>query len=167
MIKNKKAFTLVEILISITLFSIIVLFLYQTLDMTKKTNSFYSEKLTQLEENNRIKKIFFLDFIYKKDVDIVIDRDREQNSLLHFSSSNTYHNPFFTNITYMVSREKNLLRIESKEKFDKRLLNDKFFENSFIDIMYSDVEKFEVVKSDSKVSFYIKKTNEDKVLFSF
>ena len=166
MIVNKKAFSLVEIIISITLFSIIMLFLYQTLDMTKKTNTFYDDKFELLDKQNRIKKIFFLDMIHSENKGIPI-LDREQNAILSFSSTNTYHNPFFTNITYMVSREKNLLRIESKMKFDKEKLSDNFFQNTYIDILYKDVEKFEVVKSDKKTSFYIKKSDNQKVLFSF
>ena len=40
----KKSFTLLELIISITLFMIIVVFLYKTLDQTKHSNKLFSNK---------------------------------------------------------------------------------------------------------------------------
>ena len=72
----KKSFTLVEVIISITLFAIIVLFLYETLDGTKKSNQFFNDKLVQKQDTNSIKKILFMDFIHElDDGSIKIDKD--------------------------------------------------------------------------------------------
>ena len=60
----KKAFTLLEVLISITIFSIIIIFLYQSLEITQKSNNFYSDKLELKQDDNSLKKMFFLDFIH-------------------------------------------------------------------------------------------------------
>ena len=164
--KKQNGFTLIEILISISIFSIVILFLHKTLDMTQKSNAFYSEKLEDKKEQNNLKKMFFLDLIQKKSSLFKSIEDKEKNSIVKFKTTNTYRNPFFQNITYMVSKEKNLLRIESKDEFDTKKLNDAFFKNSYIDIVDNNITKFKVKKQKDKVLFYILKENQ-KILYSF
>ena len=167
---NKKSFTLVEILISISLFSIIILFLYQTLDMTKKSNTFYSTKLDIKKNENSIKKIIFLDLIHKsKDINSTkTTLDKEKNSIFQIKSANIYHNPFYENITYMVSKEKNLLRIESFDTFDRGKLTENFFNKSYIDTLDSNITKFKaIVQNDKKIVFYLEKDNNQKIIFSY
>jgi len=166
---NKKSFTLIEILISISLFSIIILFLYQSLNMMTNSNAFYSKKLDTKQKENNIKKILFLDIINKElnSSDVVFLKDRDENSILNFKTTNTYHNPFYQNITYMVSSNKNLLRIESKNKFEKEKLNDVFFDTSYIDIIDQNISKFKANQQNEKISIYIQKLNKDKIIFSF
>ncbi len=166
----KKAFTLVEILISISLFSIIILFLYQTLDMTKKSNSFYSNKLEIKQKQNELKKILFLDMIqkYADNNSTKILVDNEKNAIFQIKSTNIYHNPYYENITYMVSKEKNLLRIESKNIFNKEKLNDEFFNSLYIDVLENNISKFKVSKqTNKKIVFYLEKENKDKIIFSY
>lgn len=164
---KKNSFTLVEILVSITIFSIVVLFLYETLDMTKKSNNFYSEKLEDKQEQTRIKKILFLDMMHKVG-DIKIDSHKDGSKIVKFRSKNIYHNPFYDNITYLVSRDKNLIRIESKKEFDQKKLDDDFFKNSYIDHFDTNVTKLQVKKqADKSLVFYILKENKEKMLFRF
>lgn len=165
--KNFKAFTLMEILVSIALFSILVLFLYQSLDMTQKSNQFYSDKLSQKKHENFIKKIFFDDHFNRIKIDL-LKTDREDNQLLQFQTKNYYHNPFYQNVIYMVSREKKLLRVESKTKMDMENLQDDFFDNVYIDVLAVDVEKFKIIKKEKeKYVFYLLYSNQEKILFSF
>ncbi|MEA2017725.1 MAG: prepilin-type N-terminal cleavage/methylation domain-containing protein [Campylobacterota bacterium] len=170
--KQYKSFTLVEILISISLFSIIVLFLYQSLNITQKSNQFYTEKLNDKQEINNIKKILFLDLIHSIDSKFTIELDNDNNNIFKLNSTNYYHNPFYNNITYLITKEQNLVRIESDKKFDKNKLNDDFFENSYIDILDSNITKFKISKNsietlDDKIAIYIEKNNEEKIIFGF
>ena len=170
MVLNKKSFTLVEILISISLFSIIILFLYQTLDMTKKSNTFYSEKLDIKKDQNNLKKILFLDLIhkYQDNNSTKISQDNDENSIFQLKSTNTYHNPFYEHITYMISKEKNLLRIESYNVFNKVKIDEDFFSKSYIDVLENRVSKFKVkIQKNKQIVFYIEKENKEKVIFSF
>lgn len=165
----KKSFTLVEILISISLFSIIILFLYQTLDMTQKSNDFYSSKLDLKKEQNNIQKILFLDTINQiENNNTNIENTKDDYSILTLKTSNTFHNPFYQHITYMVSKNKNLIRIESKNRFNQKKLNDDFFDNAYIDIILSDISIFKIkVQVDKQIAFYIKQKNNNKILFTF
>ncbi len=174
MIKTRKAFTLIEVLISITLFSIVVIFLYQSIDITQKSNDFYSKKLKIQQDTNSLKKMFFLDLIKKsknndpKKSSFSLQIDDDKNSILQFKSLNTYHNPFYNHITYFVSKEKNLIRVESKTKFNKTKLTDDFFDTAYVDIVYSDVRKFKIEKNNefNKINIYIDNSKLNKILFS-
>ena len=148
MIKTKKSFTLIEMLISITLFSIIVIFLYQALHVTKTSNKFYSNKLKQLESKSNIKKLMFLDIINSKQNSIHISSDKNDNTILTLETTNLYHNNFFVNVTYLLSRDNKLMRIESKDRFKKDNTY-QLEDNSYIDILENNISKF-VVTIDKK-----------------
>jgi len=168
--KSKKAFTLIEILISISLFMLIIVFLYQALDMTQKSNNFFASKLDIKKHQNNIKKILFLDLISqnKTIANTQIKKDRDNNSILSFSTSNIYHNPFYTNITYMISRKGNLIRIESKEKFNYTDLPNDFFNHAFIDILDHNITKFKVkIQQNKSLAIYIENKNNTKIMLNF
>jgi prepilin-type N-terminal cleavage/methylation domain-containing protein len=165
--RYKSGFSLMEILVSIAIFSIVIIFLYQTLEITEKSNNFYSDKLVKKQRENDIKEILFLDLIHKKGLE-KISNDKNENNIIKFKSTNTFHNPFFENITYLVSRKKNLLRIQSKKEFNQNQLTDNFFNNSYIDIIDNNITKFKVkTQKDKKIVFYIKKDNKKVIIFSF
>ena len=165
--KNKKAFSLVELIVVIALFSIIIFFLYSSLDMGEKTNRYFSDKLEKTVTSNELKKIFFLDLIHSDMKSYKIDENDQTNFILKLKTTNCYHNPFYNNISYLISKEKNLIRIESLKEFDKTDLNDTFFETAYIDILDKDIEKFKIIKQDQKLFFYIDKSNKRNILFSF
>lgn len=167
-IKNRNGFTLIEVLISIVLFSIIVLFLYKSLDITQDSNQFYSKKLDIKKDENSMKRLLFLDFIHIKDKTLKTTFDGEKNSIVSFQSDNTYHNPFYTHISYFISKEKNLIRVESKTEFDTKKLSDSFFEHSYIDIIDNNVSKFKIQNNieTKKVNFYIENEDGNKIFFS-
>ncbi len=143
---NQKAFTLIEVLISITLLTVIVLFLYQSLDITQKSNKFFYDKLELKTDDIYLKKIIFKDIIQSENKLSIISEDGEKKSIFSLKSSNTYHDTFYENITYLVSKENELLRIESKEKFNKEKLNDDFFYKAYVDVVAVNVFKFKVIK---------------------
>ena len=112
----KKAFTLLEVIISITIFMILLIFLYKVLDQTKSSNKQFKTKESSIKYKNHLNSILVEDILERTDkIDIKVDNDK--NSLIRFKSSNTYHNPFFNNITYMISSSNKLIRIESKDQF--------------------------------------------------
>ncbi|RXJ80210.1 type II secretion system protein J [Arcobacter sp. F2176] len=144
----KKGFTLIEILISITLFSLILVFLYKALDLTKQSNFFYEKKLDTLESSNKLKALYYEDIAKAKSIEITFDRS--SNSILKIQTNDMYHNPFYRYVTYIISQDKNLLRIESLYKFNEREVLDSFFNDAFVDKLDSDIFKFKV--SQSKVN---------------
>jgi hypothetical protein len=163
---NKKSFTLVEVLISIVLLSIIVIFLYQTLDMNEKSNKFFHLKLSIKKNKIKIKKLIFYDIIYSKTVEI--SEDKNNNTILKLYTTNTYHNSFFLNTAYLLSKENNLLRIESKRVFNSKKIDDDFFEYAYIDNIASNVLQFKIIQRDKKeYSIYMKFKDGSDMMFTF
>ncbi|GGD43296.1 hypothetical protein GCM10012288_16990 [Malaciobacter pacificus] len=160
----KKAFTLLEVTISITLFMILVLFLYKALDQTKHTNDIFEKKKEVVKEANSINKILLEDIAeIKSPIKIVFDDDK--NSIVRFKSNNTYHNGFLNNITYLISSNSKLVRIESSDEFKMQNSLLDFYENAYIDILLEDIEFFEVKDTKNEVLFIIKQKNKERELY--
>jgi hypothetical protein len=146
---------------------IILLFIYKVLDDTKVTNEKFEQHVYKKDDINHIYKIFLEDIAESKALGATnISQDRDKNTFMIFKSNNTFHNAFYTNITYMVSSNNNLVRIESRDKFKKEKSGLDFYNNSFIDILFKDIEKFIVVKKDDRVLFVIKQKDKEKIVFS-
>jgi type II secretory pathway pseudopilin PulG len=160
----KKSFTLLEVLISITLFMIVMLFLYKTLDQTKYSNKLFSSKEESLKLSNDLYDIFLEDVAQSESIKIILDKDKR--SIVKIVSSNTYHNSFYTHITYLIGSNDKLLRIESKSEFKEVETPYEFYEDSFIDILLEEIEVFEVQKGTSSYLFAIKQKDKQRVLYN-
>jgi competence protein ComGF len=166
----KKSFTLMEVIISVVLLSIITTFLYQTLSMTKETSKFYKGQLDTLKQQNHIKFLMFEDIMNKEGNITKPLLDKNDNTIFTFQSSNTFHNPFSTYITYFVSRENNLIRCESKKKFDKNKIYN-FVEDklTYIDIVDKNVSKFQITptkKDKNNLVVYIQYGDNKEIFFT-
>jgi type II secretory pathway pseudopilin PulG len=160
----KKSFTLLEVIISITLFMILIVFLYKTLDQTKYSNNQFSKKEQSLKLTNDLYDIFLKDVAQAKD--IKIELNKEKNSIVKLISTNTYHNAFFNNITYLIGSNNKLVRIESKDIFKGFETPFEFYDDSFIDILLDDIEFFEVKEDKGSYLFAIKQKNKERVLLN-
>lgn len=166
---NKKAFTLIEVMISVALFSIIILFLFQTLDMNEKSNNFYEDKLESYKTADDLKFVIYEDILNNSENNEtqLFKKDKNDNTILRLKTSNTFHNPFYGNVTYFVGKDGELFRIESKEFFNPEVVYD-VLKESYIDVIYSGVEKFRVLKKQNQKDFaiYIKFENGEKTFLT-
>lgn len=167
--RGKKAFTLVEVLISIALFSIIVLFLYQALEMSQKGNLFYEEKVFRFEESDSLKLLLYEDILNNSEVNStkIIAEDKNTNTILRLTSSNTFHNHFYPHITYFLGKENELIRIESKKYFDEKNLNE-ILQESYVDVVAQKVSKFRVTQKgikELKFAIFIEFENGERLYF--
>ena len=165
----KRAFTLLEVVISITLFMILLIFLYKTLDQTKHSNNKLSSHTENIKYKNELYDIFLEDILESRSK-IEIKKDNDKNSLLRFESSNSYHNSFFNHITYLISSNDKLIRIESKDKFNFGETQIGFYDYAFIDILLEDIEYFEVnensKKSNENYVFVVKQKDKERIIFN-
>lgn len=163
----KKAFTLIELVVSITIFTILVTFLYKTLNETKHSNKLFEKKQYELEHINTIYDIFFEDILESKSP-LTISKDRDGNSIVVFKSLNSFHNSFYNNISYLIDSKGKLVRIESKDIFKLSNTPYGFYENSYIDVLQTKVEYFEVVenKTNNSYLFIIKQKDKKRELFN-
>lgn len=165
----KRAFTLLEVVISISIFMILLIFLYKTLDQTKHSNKQFSTLKDRIVYQNKLNDIFIEDILESKTkIDIKLDKD--QNSLLRFESSNVFHNSFFNHITYLISSNNKLIRMESRDKFILGETPIDFFDYSYIDILLDDIEYFEVkeniINTNRNYVFVIKQKNKERMIFN-
>lgn len=160
----KKAFTLLELIISITLFMIIVVFLYKTLDQTKYSNNLFFNKQEVLKQSNHLHNIFLEDIAEASS--ITINYDKNKNAIVKIVTDNSYHNAFFNHITYIVGTTNKLVRIESMKSFNTELKDDDFYQNSFIDILLDDLEYFDVKNMEINYNFIIKQFNKDRIFYN-
>ena len=161
----KKSFTLLELIISITLFMIIVGFLYKTLDQTKHSNKLFSNKQNILKESNQLHNIFLEDIAEASN--ITINYDKNKNAIVKIVTNNSYHNSFFNNVTYIVGATNKLVRIESSQVFNELKPNEEnFYENAFIDILLDDIEFFELKNDADNYIFGIKQKNKERGFYN-
>ena len=168
---KRRAFTLIEVMVSITIFSIVMAFLYESLNHSKNFNKIFERHVDNYIESFDLQKIINEDIIETKD-SISIEEDKDGNTILLIkNTNNTYHNPFNKYVTYILSKENNILRIESKKEFKYKEFKSEFFddENTYIDILVKDIKKFLVLKNlkdENGFSFYIESSNSKNYLFS-
>ncbi len=169
----KKSFTLLEVVIAITIFLIIFVFMYKALDDTRLGNNIFENHISKNEYQASLYKIFLEDIAElnplgnkKVKKDFIIDEDKEKNTIFIFKTNNSYFDLYYEYVTYMVSSTGSLIRIESKEEFQKGKSSIEFFNNSYIYKLLDDVEKFVVLEKDNRVVFIIKQKDKDEVIYS-
>ena len=146
-LKNKKSFTLVEVLVSIAILGIIFTFLFQTTNTTKQNNQHYIKKANNIYSESMIFKTLMHDFsqtigsaaiIYGKKYDIV-----------RLKTRNSVHGIIEPYVTYFVSKKDlALVRTESLEKYDLYKKEDIYKEYIYGDILVQDTKSFKVFFKD-------------------
>jgi len=158
----KRGFTLLEVMISVALFSIIIVFLYHTIDINAKSNQLYEGKLSGYKSQDDVKFILYEDIFGNSEDNAtkLLQEDKNNNTILHLKTDNTFHNPFFNHITYFLGKDGELFRVESKEYFNGEKVYE-VLKDSYVDIVLSGVEKFRVRQkgNENKFAVYIKFQN--------
>jgi prepilin-type N-terminal cleavage/methylation domain-containing protein len=143
----KKAFTLMELMISITILSIIMLFLYKTYADMNISNKIYVEKKKKLDKFEEIKKITFIDLLSSLNKSVKIKKENKNIDTLFMQTPHSLHRRIMPYVTYIVKHSK-LYRMESLYPFS----NPSSKRNSFSIDYIANVKKFRVYSSkDNKI----------------
>lgn len=153
----KKSFTLLEVIISIGIFSVLMIFLYKTLDQVSFSNNIFKEREKSLYKNNKIYKIMIEDTLESSKVEIL--EDKNKNSVLKLISTNTFHNPSYKNITYLIDASNTLVRIESKLEFLLDKTTSEFYKDVYIDKIQEEVIIFSIISIKKDIKIVIKQEN--------
>ena len=142
----RKAFTLIEMMISVVILSIIMLFLYESYAALNRSNSFYAKKVELIQTQQLKKEVVFDDFsmaLYKS-VNI-LNQERNEDVIFMQSSNSLHkrHNPY---IAYIL-KDKKLYRLESLKKFEEYPLTS---DSDFVVDLIGDAEGFRVYKDTKK-----------------
>jgi len=160
----RQAFTLIEMLISVVILSIMMLFLYESYAALNKSNAFYKEKAISIKNDELKKRILYLDFSLALHKTVRILNQDTKEDVVYMQSSNSLHKRHNPYIAYIVNDEK-LYRLESIKEFKEYPFgSDVEFE---VDYM-GKVDGFRVYKSSKKAGeiylVNIKFKKEDQVL---
>jgi prepilin-type N-terminal cleavage/methylation domain-containing protein len=118
----KKAFTLMELMISVVIFSFISILFFKMLNQAKHTNTFLITKINKINVKGKIMKTIYLDILSKTDNNITINNiDKNFDSIL-FKSDYSIHKRIRPYIIYKVV-DNILYRVESRLKPNKRIDN--------------------------------------------
>ena len=142
----KKAFTLIELVVSIGILSIVMIFLYKSYASLNKSNSFYKKEVFKLKNEQLKKKTLFLDFSLAMNVDI---KSQDKNKdIVFLQSSNSMHNRYNPYIAY-IFKEQRLYRLESLTQFNEYPLS---VDTEFSVEYFGEVDSFRVYKSDDNTT---------------
>ncbi|NPA66930.1 MAG: prepilin-type N-terminal cleavage/methylation domain-containing protein [Epsilonproteobacteria bacterium] len=111
----KRGFTLVEMMISIAIFSMIALFLYKTYANLNHQNVMFRDSAQEMKYWNKLKKVFYLDFTLNLDNNITIIHQDSKIDTVIFQTSNSIHDRINPYIAYFV-KDNILYRMESFSK---------------------------------------------------
>ena len=164
----RRAFTLIEMMIAILIFSLIVVFLYKSYDSLKRSNDKYTAITKDMRHLWRIKKMLYLDFALSLKSNVsVLNQERNEDVVL-LQTSNSLHNRFYPYVAYVV-KDGILYRLESLRKltypFDAETIGD-------ADVI-AKVERFRIYKAlkkeaGSAITYYlvdIKLTSGEQILY--
>ena len=145
----RKAFTLVELMISVLLLSLIVTFLYQSVAQLQTSNMQFLDKTEKLQKRENLLNIFYNDFMNATSIEWY-DKGNEFDVII-MQTNNSFHNMSKPYVLYKVYRdESKLMRIESPvEKID--FLNNTFRFNDIIE----DVKLFKVYEQKGHYLIYL------------
>ena len=140
---NRAAFTLIEMMIAITILSIMMLFLYKSYANLNISNTNLKQETSRVLKIQEIKKVIYLDFLtalYHSTT--IINREKNEDFVV-LQTSHSIHQRFNPYITYMV-KNKNLYRLESLKRFTEyELVSDSEFDIDYI----GKVNSFRLYKS--------------------
>jgi len=161
--KSTKAFTLLEVLISITLLSLVLMALYKSADILRDSNLHLFEYLKKSTNTLKGSKTLYMDLMHA-DHNISINTEEKLHRLTIENTSNSLYGQSQAKVVWLVYKEDNtLLRIEGG-KYNMPLRNEQKVE---IDVIAKNIELFKIYKSKKKdkVLAMIKIKGQDPQLF--
>ncbi len=142
---SRGGFTLIELMVSISILSVMMIFLYKSYASLNFSNKILKTELSTLTDVQKLKKVLYLDFSLALRDSTQIQHREEVEDFVILQSSNSIHKRYNPFITYIV-KEKKLYRLESL----KNLSSYELGPESEFDVDYlGDVKSFRVYKSSS------------------
>jgi len=152
--KLRSAFTLIEMLIAVSILSIMMLYLYKTYATLNISNANLKGEVSKIQKIQKIKKIIYLDFtlaIFNPKGMVMINNREKNEDFVVLQSSHSLHRRVNPYITYIVKNKK-LYRLESMKRFTTHeLSSDAKFDVDEI----GEVKSFRIYKTTKKTQSYL------------
>lgn len=106
----RKAFSLVELMISIVILSIMMLFLYKSYSGLNKSNKLFDVEVQKVAKIEKIKNTLYLDIMLSQSV--LIQNQDNKEDVVFLQTRNSVHDRFNPYVAYLL-KDKKLYRLES------------------------------------------------------
>jgi prepilin-type N-terminal cleavage/methylation domain-containing protein len=110
--RSRSAFTLLEMMISILIFSLISIYLYQTLGTLRASNDKFGERVSEITEAQLRVKTLFLDLALSQAKSVTIDEADRGLDELWMQTTHSLHRRTLPYVGYLI-RDRVLYRVES------------------------------------------------------
>lgn len=157
---NRKAFTLIEVLISIALLGIILPPLFSVVEMMRQSNNHLLRSLEKTKQVTKASKVLFLD-ILGSDGNIEITKD-EFARLCIADTSNSLYNLSGSKVCWVVLKENNVLARIEGHNFTMPLKSEDRVE---VNTVASDIELFDAYHEQDKVLIVMKEVGKKALSF--
>jgi prepilin-type N-terminal cleavage/methylation domain-containing protein len=157
---KRSAFTLIEVLISIALFTLVLLALNKSVSLLRDSNHQLIGHLLKTKEENKIYNTLYLD-VLGSDGNLTIEKD-EFTRLCAEDTYNSLYGLPSAKVCWLVHKDKNtLLRVEG----NNYTLPTTFSQHVEIDSLLEGIELFDIYHKDGKVLVLVKAKGKDPVSF--
>jgi prepilin-type N-terminal cleavage/methylation domain-containing protein len=143
----KKAFTLIELVISIVILSILMIFLYKSYSDLNLVNAIYTKEITKISKTEHIKETLYKDILLATYTTISITSESKNYDYLYMQTKNSIHQLINPYVSYII-HNKTLYRLESAIKIDSYPIQNDI---PFIVDKIGEVEKFRIYPSQNQI----------------
>ncbi len=157
---NRKAFTLLEVLISIALLGIIIVALFSSVDMLQNSNQHLAKYLEKSKTITKATKTLYLDMM-GSDGNITLKKDEFSRVCMEETQNSLYALPSAKVCWIVLKKDKTLVRIEGNA-YHLPLLSEERVE---IDTIMAGLEIFDVYHEKDKVLVLIQQQNKEPISF--
>ena len=157
---NRKAFTLLEVLISIALLGIIIVALFSSVDMLQNSNQHLSEYLKKSKTITKATKTLYLDMM-GSDGNITLQKDEFSRVCMEETQNSLYALPSAKVCWVVLKKDKTLVRIEGNA-YHLPLLSEERVE---VDIIMTGLEIFDVYHENDKILVLIQQQAQEPISF--
>ena len=157
---HRKAFTLLEVLISIALLGIVIVALFSAVDMLQNSNQHLAKYLERSKEVTRATKVLYLD-ILSSDGNITIQKDEFSRLCMENTQNSLYALPSAKVCWVVLKEQRSLARIEGNGYH----LPVRYDEKVEIDPIMTELELFDIYHEQDKVLVLLQQKGKEPISF--
>jgi len=148
----RKAFTLIEVMISIIILSILMIFLYRSYADLNNSNTRLQKQVQKIQKFEKIKKTLYLDLSVAMKSSVKILNQSKREDVVFMQTKHSVHKRINPYVAYIV-KEKKLYRLESLKPFKEYPLT---ADSEFVADELGEVKTFRLYRSkDPKNEVYL------------
>lgn len=157
---NRKAFTLLEVLISIALLGIVIVALFSAVDMLQNSNQHLLQYLEKSKQTTNSTKVLYID-ILSSDGNITIQKDEFSRLCMEDTQNSLYALPSAKVCWVVLKEDRTLARIEGNGYHLPARVDEKVQ----VDPIMTEIEIFDVYHEKDKVLVLIQQKEKEPISF--